>query len=241
MKKFLSSAILAFVVAFSAHCSASSVTELKYIIGNWYDTKGNLVLTVSNDYKINGCPVMSVDYVADMVAMYKVKINEGNRYRTIELMKSESLNSHDHDMLVMGNWRSNNEIALRRTKEPRYFESVGGIYIGMGQDEVLRLYGQPSRIEDKVGAYIWKYNKEGFDIRIGGGVVFEITIYSNGDRRFDWSGLSANSSKADFAYKYNTSVGRVGRRGGLYIGHGEAIYIHNNKVTLDIFSEATVL
>ena len=232
MKKFFTALTVALVVVISAHCSAAdyrpvSVTYLKSIIGNWYDAKGNLVLSISNDYKINGCTVMSVDYVADMVGMYKVKVDEGNRYRTIELMYGESQNSSDHEILML-NHGSNNEIALRKTKEPRYFESVGGIYLGMGKDEVLKLYGQPSRIENKI---IWKYNKEGFDVRIWGGVVFSITIYKNGNRRFDWSGLSANSSKADFAYKYNSEVDH---RGSIRIGHGEVIRIYKDSVLLEI-------
>lgn len=227
MKKILFAVMIALVVTFAAHCSAmesSPVTVLKPIIGNWYDAKGNLVLTISNDYKINGCTVMSVKYGADSAALYEIRINEGTGYRNITLV---NWGFAYHETLSL-NWRSNNEIPLRRTKEPRYFESVGGIYLGMHKDDVTKLYGQPTSVKNEGRYIIWKY-REGFDVAVENGIVLSITIYKNSDRRFDWSGLSANSSRDDFAYKYGK---RVGRRGGIKIGYGETIFIYEDKVKL---------
>ena len=64
MKNFLSAVIIAFIVAFSVNiCSAEyysrSVTELNKMIGTWYDSKGNVALTIGSDYSINGCKVLA--------------------------------------------------------------------------------------------------------------------------------------------------------------------------------------
>lgn len=242
MKKFFTVLMIALAVAVflpAMTCQALdyqsvSVTHLKWIVGNWYDSKGNLVLTISNDYKINGCAVMAVGFVGDTAGMYKIRINEGTRYKDIEVCHDDG---DYHEGLVL-NWLNNNAVSLRRTKEPRYFESVGGIYLGMDKNQVVSLYGQPSSIVNNIqNNATWKYKKEGFDVRFYCGVVVEITIYSNGNRRFDWSGLSANSSKADFAYKYNSEVSH---RGSIRIGHGEVIAIGTGKVTLQILDPGYV-
>ena len=233
MKNFLSALMIAFVVAFSANiCAAGStpVTKLKNIIGNWYDTKGNLVLSIGKDYKINGCTVTVVDYQADSAELYKIRINESNGYRDIDLITSGSYEGY-HELLVL-NFRNNNPLALRRTKIPRYVESVGGVYLGMDKNQVVSLYGQPSSAENGRRSSTWKYNKEGFSVTFEYGVVADITIYRGGNRRFDWSGLSASSSRADFAYKYNSTVSH---RGNINIGHGELISISDNGVSLRCF------
>ena len=185
---------------------------------------------------------MSVDFEADTVAMYKIKIDEGNRYRTIELLYTGSTEEYpEHQMLVM-NWTSNNGQALRRTKEPRYFESVGGIYIGMDKNQVVSLYGQPSSVENNRNNSTWKYNDLGLELGFYMNVVTGITIYPYGNRRFDWSGLSARSSQTDFEYKYNSSMSR---RGNINIGHGELIRLNkirwgNDGVYLGIFTPGYV-
>ncbi len=213
------------------HYGSYSVQDfVKYAGGNWYDTKGRLALTISDDYKLNGCTIVSVQQIADTVAMYKVRIDEGNRYRDIELMR-EYAKSSEHDTLTV-NWRDyENAYSLRRTKEPRYFESIGGIYIGMDKDEVLRLYGQPSKIEDDRGRHktLWKYSADGFEVSFSRNIVGSITIYANSDRRLDWSGLSANDDISVFSRIYNPpSV----RKHAMYIGHGELVYVYDDRVIL---------
>ena len=238
--------VIVFVVAFSANCSAYetvSVTELNLILGNWYDAKGNLVLTISNDYKINGCTVLSVKAEYDTAVWYKIRIDEGNRYRDIELSTAGSaqdvgINSEgNHEWLIL-NANTKNQIMLRKSKNPRYFESVGGIYLGMHKDDVVKLYGQPLRVDSAT----WKYR--GFDVMIRGEVVYKITIYKNSDRKFDWSGLSANNSLQDFFAKYNTTRHRRSSIAIWYsiaIWHGEVIELEDNKASLVCFTPGYVL
>ncbi len=240
VKKFLSALTVLFAVAIFLPAMTYAeldyrsvpVTYLKEIIGNWYDTKGNLVLTISNDYKLNGCSIVSVGFTADTTAFYKVRIAERSGYRDIEFLNTGSERNSYHEVLVL-NYEGNNPLVLRRTKEPRYVESIGGIYLGMDKNQVASLYGQPSNATARYQSNTWTYNNEGFEVGFYYGAVTAVTIFKNGNRRFDWSGLSANSSRADFEYKYNS---RVNQRGNLNLGHGELINIESDRVSLRVFT-----
>jgi len=225
--------VLAFLIIVPAKVSAVDyysvpVTDLKDIVGNWYDTKGNLVLTISSDYKINGCSIMSVGFTGDSAAFYKIKINEGGSYKDIEIRDDGYIDYHKHLLL-------NESTYLRSSKNPKYIESVGGIYLGMGKNEVLKLYGEPSKIENNYDYdSTWKYNNDGFDVMFAADAVIRIKIYSYGTRKFDWSGLSAKNSESEFARKYNCKIlnSSRGNETTFLIGHGEAITIENSSVTL---------
>ena len=229
--------LLAAVIILPATCQAAinymsvSVTQLKDIVGNWYDAKGNLVLTISNDYKLNGCQIMSVGFMGDTAAMYKIVFRDGNQNKYIEVTHTGS-SAVEHQILVINS--TNNSYALRRTKNPQYFESVGGIYLGMGQDDVLKLYGAPSEKNNSGRDYTtWKYNNIGLELSFYAGIVNSIKFSAYGDRKLDWSGLSANSSKSAFESKYGTSFSR---RGNLNIGRGEIINFRDGNITLGILT-----
>ena len=218
---FILSIVLAVIIIPNNISNGAPITSISGAIGNWYDTNGNLAFTISSDYKINGCQIMSVDIRDEK---YFCKVNEGNQIKTMTL---DLYDRYDyHSMLII----NDNGNTLRKSKNPRYFESVGGIYLGMSKNQVVSHYGQPSSIDHNV----WKYNKEGFQLNFYGNVVSMITIYTYGNRRFDWSGLSANSSKSDYQYKYNSNIVRGTM---LKIGYGEVIYLYNNgSVALSIES-----
>ena len=233
MKKIFSAILLAAMVVFPAKVLAYAVpvSNLNEIVGNWYDVNGNLIFTISSDYKINGYDIAAVDFEGDTAGFYKIFINDG---RYVEVTHTGSAESKVHDMLIV------DSVALRRTENPQYFESIGGIYLGMDANEVLSIYGNPSSGENFnrfLKDWIWKYDSLGLEVSIYAGVVTEVKMYSYGDRRLDRSGLSANNSTTDFGYKYNTSVSR---RGNLNIGYGELLHIDGNSVTLGIFTAGYV-
>lgn len=237
MRKIFLAVILLFV-AFSANiCSARSVsvTELEDFFGNWYDSKGNLVLTISNDYRINGCIILSVDF--DGTDYFTVKIAEDNGYKDIilggfgNLVCEDFISNAYHRMMEV-----DKEFVLRDSKKQKYFESVGGIYLGMDKDQVRSLYGQPSSINSRnwnnssvEKDSVWEYNNEHFSVFFERGVVTSIKVYNNSKKRFDWSGLNANNSKYDFERKYRS---KFSSRNLMKIGHGEMIAIGNNYVGL---------
>ena len=240
MKKFFATILVLGLMFFYANCQAATnynsvpITQLKNIVGSWYDTEGNLILTISNDYKLNGHQITSVGFMGDTVAMYKIVFNDGNQSKYIEVTNAgNNERSSYHNILVVTLANRNAAVALRRTKDPQYVESIGGIYLGMDKDQVLRLYGKPSEVTSNRTASTWTYSNSGFKVHFEWNVVTGITIYSYGDRKFDGSGLSARSSASDFAYKYNTEVNR---RGNLNIGHGELIRIDKDSVYLGILT-----
>ena len=123
----------------------------------------------------------------------------------------------------------------------------------MNKNKVLSLYGQPSTVQAKRnvlgGNEIWKYNKEGFELKFVEDFVIEIKFYSTGNRKFDWSGLSCNDSLISFInkYKYNSSfwnqrywtenpehLKSLDGGDGIPIGYGEGIYLRDypNSITL---------
>lgn len=239
MKKFFVMFVAMIVTVTASVCWAAMeyysvpVTHLKNYIGNWYDANGEFVMTINNDYTINDYRITSLGYTGDTVAFYKIGVSNGSNSGNIYLQTFGSYgNNTYHEMLIL-----NEETALRRTKAARYVESIGDIYLGMNQNQVVSLYGQPSSVENSRGSTTWKYNREGFSVVFSYGVVSSITIYSYGDRRFDKSGLSANSTRADFEYKYNKSVSR---RGSIDIGYGELINIGEGEVSLRFFTPGYV-
>ena len=225
VKMFILSMVVAVMMIPAMTCQAldsRTVTFIKPMIGTWYDTNGNPALTIDNNYKINGCTVLA-SYWNDNYECNSYRIDAGNGTQDIALVM---LGEGYHKMILV-----NNQKVLRWTRNPQYFESVGGIYLGMDKNQVVSLYGQPSSRDDRRARPIWKYNREGMELKFVGNVVESIIIYPSGDRRFDWSGLSANSSNSDFAYKYNVTVSK---RGGVKIGYGEAILLYNDRVELTL-------
>ena len=237
MKKILSAVIIFCVMIFSVTCQAFcfdigdsdsvSVTTLETLIGNWYDSKGNLTLTISNDYKLNGCAIMNVGMTnVEYEIGYKIIYRDGNRDKSITLWHPHPY-STEHEILFMKS-DNKNWYALRKTKNPQYFESIGGIYLGMDKDEVLKFYGEPSKKDNSKYYSVWTYKKQGFDLFIEGNIVTCIKIYPYGDRKFDRSGLSARNFKKDFEYKYNLKNDFNGF-GFFAIGYGEYIKFKDDK------------
>lgn len=245
MKKVLSILVFFCLMIFSSNASAEleyysvSITDLREIVGNWYNVEGDLILTISSDYKLDGNEITAVGYTGDAGgAGYQIFFDEDGESKYIEVWFTGSENS-EHQILL-ANGLNDDNFALRRTKNPQYFESIGGIYLGMDQDEVLNTYGTPSSTEnfDRVmKEWIWKYTNLGLEVSVYAGIVTEIKIYGYGDRKFDRSGLSARSSKSEFENKYRTSISR---RGNLNIGHGEIINVRDNEVTLGILTPGYV-
>lgn len=235
VKMFVMSILIAVMMIPAMTCHATNysrpISDVDEFVGTWYDVNGNVALTIGSDYSINGCKILSVyygsgneKYIAFVDTPLMIRINEGNRTRDICIDGSyEQINKI---IIVDG------KMGLHRNKNIQHFESIGGIYLGMSQNQVLSLYGNPSSKVKNYGCVTtWKYSKDGFDVKFAADVVMSIKIYPSGNRKFDWSGLSARNSLNDFKYKYNASTRN--RRVYLRIGHGEAIGYSNEYVTLE--------
>lgn len=231
--------VLAALIIFPSNCNAGlPVTSLNPMIGTWYDVNGNPTLTIGSDYSINGCKILDVDIISasEGISTYKVKILENSGYRNIvlsylnSLMAEQNSEKNYHDAIVIDNKNS-----YRRTKTPQYFESVGGIYIGMSTNDVVKSYGKPTSIDKGRNEWeqvnTWRYGNN-FSLTVHGDTIREITIYKSGDRKFDRSGLSANSSLTNYKNFYQTKEESNNRVTWLYIGHGEVIFLKSDSVTL---------
>jgi len=233
MKKICAAVIMFCVMIFSANCSAGSVQVLKDIgiIGNWYDTNGNLTLTIGNDYTINGCKILDCEVygLTNCIAgvRYDLKIFEKTGIRNLILEHISSSTSkkfsekNSHEMLII-----DCQNCYYREKNQRHYESVGGIYLGMKKNEVLKLYGEPSSVERNskgYNEYTFKYKNDGFDVQFVGDRVFTIKIYNYGNRKFDISGLSARDSEESYKKFYRPKADVGARDSVFYIGNGELI------------------
>ena len=247
MKKICAAVIIFYVMIFSANCSAGNVQALKDrgMIGNWYDTNGNLTLTIGSDYTINGCKILNCEVygLTDCTAgiRYDLKIIEKNGVRDLilEYVSSSTAKKFSeenyHEMIII-----DTKNFYYREKNQRHYESVGGIYLGMKKDEVLKLYGEPSAVEKNPNGYNryeFKYKNDGFDVEFVGDRVFSVKIYDYGNRKFDRSGLSARDSYESYKKFYKPKAD-VGIRGSVfYIGNGELIFPpsrHNNFAILTV-------
>ena len=124
-------------------------------------------------------------------------------------------------------------ITFKRNQQD-YFESIGGIYLGMTRAKLISLYGQPDIDKGReIG-----YSRLGLTVRMTNNVIDGITMYSYGNRRLDRSGLSANSSPYEFQQAYGMSG--LPRGLGNSIGHNEYIWLENSSVgktvTLSMYS-----
>lgn len=145
--------LLATLIIFPANAYADdyqqiSVTYLKHFVGDWYDSQGNLVLQIGDDYTINGYKVLNLYCDGEY---WGFKAQTSNYQRDIVYFYNYSCSSNPnansyHDLISHGKF-------LHRDKIPRHYESIGGIYLGMSQDDVLKLYGAPSEkiLRDEIG------------------------------------------------------------------------------------------
>lgn len=85
----------------------------------------------------------------------------------------------------------------RNTKEPEYFESARGVFLGMKTEDALALLGTPT---ESVGDRRLVYPD--MTINTSGGMVVAIFLPAGG-ARLDGSGLGAEDAPEDFAAAYD--------------------------------------
>ena len=238
----IASAVAIFFTA--SDCAAAvnyrqvNLSYLNNIAGDWYSTEGDLFLSIRNERLTIGgktYKIISLGFAGDTAAFYKLTIDMGANHGELELIATGSYKGvHSVLSIVKYNY------GLRKTKEPRYYESIGGVYLGMDKNQLVSLYGQPTNKTTRGRAECWIYSREGFEVlfdSLAANMISLIKIYPNGNRHFDRSGLSANSTPSEFAAKYNTTITR---RGNLDIGSGEMIHIGNDGVTLQLFTAGMI-
>ncbi|SDG76245.1 hypothetical protein SAMN05216584_11162 [Selenomonas sp. WCT3] len=170
--------------------SNGSDRSMKGLQGNWYDSAGNLVLSINGHY-INGCKVVAYLGCGDASGY---RIQEADGYRDIGLMP-EHMNAMD--FLIF-----NEKQTLRHSEEPQYTESIAGLYLGMSQKDLEALYGSPTRKEkrnvgpsDTFPQDVWYY-EDVFKVRFLGDMISSITFYHPEELVYDKSGFPCTTPMA---------------------------------------------
>lgn len=200
--------------------------------GEWYSIKGNLVMTVQGS-TINGCAVTAdkgCTYDYPRTGHFQVTESEGQRSMKLDLLGHKS-----HQYLIV-----DDNMPLRRSVQPEYNESIGGIYIGMPKADLEAAYQQPDTVKEDQGMERWAYGAHHMDVYLQGGIVMAIRMYKGSDLKFDKSGLTAESTAETYAQTYGLeSTPSIPSEAGVVstaykLPQGEYLRFGENFVQLDV-------
>ena len=201
------------------------------IDGDWYDTSGNKVLTISNGY-INGCPIVDgADFVGGYPGAGVFIIQEAQGRKAIHL---EWMGVGNHKSLIM------NKTTQLNNGSQEHYESVHGVYLGMTKEAVYNLLGKPSSVSKSYGRETLKYNELGFYVVADNNLVTVIRLTGD-NARLEKSGLTKNSSVIDYYnfYQFNRMPSELSKdkyQGVFSIGHGEYIAFSDGEVLLTLYN-----
>ena len=209
----------------------SVVRASQKVSGEWYDARGNKVLTILNGY-INGCLIVGgADFVGGYPGAGVFIIQEAQGRKAIHL---EWLGNGEHRTLIM-----NKKDQLTNRLQKEHYESVRGVHLGMTRQQVIDLLGMPSS-SDVRGRETLRYEDLGLSIDIDHNMVVVITITGKGSH-FDKSGLGVDASMIEYYnfYQFNRMPSELSKdifQGPFSIGHGEYIFFSGKEISLTVYS-----
>lgn len=209
----------------------SVVRASQKVSGEWYDARGNKVLTISNGY-INGCLIVGgADFVGGYPGAGVFIIQEAQGRKAIHL---EWLGNGEHRTLIM-----NKKDQLTNRLQKEHYESVRGVHLGMTRQQVIDLLGMPSS-SDVRGRETLRYEDLGLSIDIDHNMVVVITITGKGSH-FDKSRLGVDASMIEYYnfYQFNRMPSELSKdifQGPFSIGHGEYIFFSGKEISLTVYS-----
>ena len=200
--------------------------------GDWYDTNGNKVLSISNGY-INGCRIVDgTDFAGGYPGAGVFIIQEAQGRKAIHLVW---LGDGEHKTLIM-----NRKVQLTNSLQKEYYESINGVYLGMTRQQVINLLGTPTSTNKDHSYETLKYTNLGLKVVTEHNMVTVITLTGKGVR-FTKSGLSIDSSMLDYYnfYQFNRMPSEFFKdkfQGPFSIGHGEYIFFNGKEVSLTVYN-----
>ncbi len=200
--------------------------------GDWYDTNGNKVLSISTGY-INGCRIVDgTDFAGGYPGAGVFIIQEAQGRKAIHLVW---LGDGEHKTLIM-----NRTVQLTNSLQKEYYESVNGVYLGMTRQQVINLLGTPTSTNKEYSYETLHYTDLGFKVGIEYNMVTNITITGKGGH-FEKSGLGIDSSMIDYYnfYQFNRMPSEFSKdkfQGPFSIGHGEYIFFNGKEVSLTVYN-----
>ena len=120
---------------------------------------------------------------------------------------------------------------VRNTKEPIYFESARGVFLGMKTEKASELLGDPPE-HTKNGRLIYP----DISLRVSGGMVVAIFLPAGG-ARLDGSGLGADDAPEDFAEAYGFPAGWEGKDKAEIGNSEEYLERKDGGIILSLFGE----
>lgn len=219
--RFLAALIVVLSFGATAFASMPAVNRFEDAVpaiqGVWYDLDGNEAFVVNGD-SFNGRRILSAtNYMGSVRAPEADFCIEGE-------------NGEEPSRITIL-WMSNGRFitvdgkSYRNTKEPSYFESVRGVYLGMKQEDMLALLGEPEET-NKLGRFVYP----DLTVKTVYGMVHAI-ILPRGGARLDVSGLGADSTPEDFAAAYGLAE-PLGNKNCKIGEHGEKLKLRPDMLIL---------
>ncbi len=211
-------------VSFASMPAFNRFTEgVAAVQGTWYDLDGSEAFVVAGT-SFNGRTIRSVTSYGGSAeacnADFCLEGENGEKPSYINV----TWTSDRRFLLVNGMY-------CRNSKEPVYFESARGVFLGMKKDDMLALLGEPTK---NVGN--WRFVYPDMTINTSGGMVVAIFLPCGG-ARLDGSGLGADDSPENFASAYGFPEGWNGQDCREIGNCSEYLQKKEGKIIFSLFAE----
>lgn len=224
--RVLAALFAALLFSFSAKAFASMpawmVTNevIEAAQGTWYDLDGNVAFVVEGD-RLNGRRIVHALNFAGPHACHADFFLDGENLG----------DSPAHFIRWLPNRRflTLDGTTCRNTREPEYFESVRGVYLGMKLDDMFALLGEPERnIKNR------RFEWPDVTVNTEDGIVTAIFL-PKGGARLDGSGLGADDTPEDFAAAYGFPEAWNGQESREIGNSGEYLQRKEELLLLSLF------
>ena len=226
-KSALAALLLAIVLSFGdapaarASMPAWNVTKetIEAVQGTWYDLDGNVAFVVNGDDFNGRRLVHAMNFVGPRACLADV------------FFEGEDLGGPAGHFI---RWMTNRRFltvdgkVCRNTKEPEYFESVRGVYLGMKTEDMIALLDEPEQ-----NIKNWRFVWPDMIVNTEDGIVTAIFL-PKGGARLDVSGLGADDAPEDFAEAYDFAEGWDGKESKEIGSYGEYLRKRDGKIILSL-------
>ncbi len=226
-KSAISALLLAIALSFGAAPAARAsmpawnVTKetIEAVQGTWYDLDGNVAFVVNGDDFNGRRLVHAMNFAGPRACLADI------------FFEGEDLGGPAGHFI---RWMTNRRFltvdgkVCRNTKEPKYFESVRGIYLGMKAEDMIALLGEPEQ-----NIKNWRFIWPDMSVNTEDGIVTAIFL-PRGGARLEVSGLGADDAQEDFAEAYDFAEGWDGKESKEIGSYGEYLRKQDGKIILSL-------
>ena len=173
----------------------NAVSWLEPAAGEWYGLDGKLAMTIQGG-TIDNCPVTAeAGNTFGYPRNGRFKMQQGGTVRELALMV---VGHKSHQYLIV-----DNTTLLRRSIHAEYGEAVGGAYLGMTKEDLLKTCGEPTSVAPSDVGEQLGYEDRHMDVFCQWGIVTAIRLHQESELTFAVSGLRAGDSPRAYAQAYH--------------------------------------